>query len=223
MSDQPTSTYTGEVAVGGPAQTRELPGLTITKLAVGLMGNNAYLLRCPESGEQCLVDAAAEADRLVRLLGGRPLAKVVTTHRHGDHWQALREVVSATGARTAAGVDDVAGIPVPTLDVLAHGDTLQVGHATLGVIALRGHTPGAVSLRFDDPTGTSHLFTGDSLFPGGPGRTGSPEDFTSLMDDLEGRVFAVMGDDTWVYPGHGNDTTLGAERPHLPQWRARGW
>ncbi len=215
--------YDGAVVVGGPPATRTLGDVVITKLAVGPMGNNAYLLRCRRTDVGCLVDAAAEASRILTLVGGDGLALVVTTHRHADHWQALSEVVAATGATTAAGLDDVDGIPVPTHTALAHGDTLAVGDVRLGVIALRGHTPGAIALRYDDPRGGAHLFTGDSLFPGGPGRTTTPASFTSLMDDLESKVFTTMGDNTWVYPGHGNDTTLGVERPHLAQWRARGW
>jgi glyoxylase-like metal-dependent hydrolase (beta-lactamase superfamily II) len=216
-------TYTGNVQVGGPADRRELPALTVTKLAVGPMENNAYLLRCRETGEGLLVDAANEADRLVELVGDGPLATVVTTHQHPDHWQALAEVVEATGARTVAHPLDAGGIPVTTDETVEHGDSVEVGRCTLSVIHLRGHTPGSIALRYDDPDGTSHLFTGDSLFPGGPGRTTSPTDFTSLMDDLEARVFGDLADDTWFYPGHGNDSTLGAERPSIPEWRARGW
>ncbi len=94
---------------------------------------------------------------------------------------------------------------------------------TLEVIALRGHTPGSVAVLYRDPEGTPHLFTGDSLFPGGVGKTGSPADFTSLIDDVEERIFGQLPDETWFYPGHGNDSTLGAERPHLTEWRERGW
>jgi glyoxylase-like metal-dependent hydrolase (beta-lactamase superfamily II) len=148
---------------------------------------------------------------------------VVTTHQHGDHWQALAEVVAATGARTVAHPLDAGGIPVPTDQTVEHGGSVTVGRCPLSVLHLRGHTPGSIALRYDDPDGTSHLFTGDSLFPGGPGRTTSPEDFTSLMDDLEARVFAELADDTWFYPGHGKDSTVGAERPSIPEWRARGW
>ena len=151
--------YTGEVKVGGPMDVRRLPGLTIAKLAVGPMNNNAYLLRCTQTEEGLLID----------------------------------------------------------------GDTLTVGDAELEVIHVRGHTPGSIAVLYRDPGGSPHLFTGDSLFPGGVGKTWAPGDFTSLIDDVETRIFAELPDDTWFYPGHGDDSTLGAERPHLPQWRERGW
>jgi glyoxylase-like metal-dependent hydrolase (beta-lactamase superfamily II) len=215
--------YTGEVHPGGSPDVRELPGLRITKLSVGPMDNNAYLLECTETGELLLVDAANEPDRLRSLLGGRPLSRVVTTHRHSDHWQGLAEVVTSTDARTYAGREDVEGIPVATDEPLDDGSLVPVGAAQLGVITLVGHTPGSVALVYDDPAGHPHLFTGDSLFPGGPGRTTRPEDFTSLMNDLEEKIFGKLPDDTWFYPGHGKDSTLGAERPALGGWRARGW
>jgi glyoxylase-like metal-dependent hydrolase (beta-lactamase superfamily II) len=215
--------YTGEVHQGGPPDVRELPGLTITKLSVGPMDNNAYLLECTESGELLLVDAANEPDRLLSLLGGRPLSRVVTTHRHFDHWQGLAEVVTSTDARTHAGRDDVEGIPVATDEPVDDGSFLSVGSVQLGVITLVGHTPGSVALVYDDPAGHPHLFTGDSLFPGGVGKTSGPADFTSLLDDVEQKLFGQLADDTWFYPGHGKDSTLGAERPALSEWRARGW
>jgi glyoxylase-like metal-dependent hydrolase (beta-lactamase superfamily II) len=217
--------YTGDVKVGGPAQDRELPALSISKLAVGPMDNNAYLLRCTDTGEGVLVDAANEAPRLLALVGDElPLARVVTTHRHADHWQALAEVVRATGARTVAHPLDASRLPVPVEEMVGHGDTVTVGRCPLRVIHLRGHTPGSIALLYDDPTGHPHLLTGDSLFPGGPGNTfGNADHFRSLMADLTERVFDPLPDETWVYPGHGKDTTLGAERPHLAEWRARGW
>lgn len=219
MSDE----YTGEVRVGGAPDVRELPALTLTKVAVGPMDNNAYLLECRATGARCLVDAADEPARLLDLLGGRALERVVTTHRHRDHWAALGEVVAATGARTATGREDAEAVPVPTDDLLGDGDEVVVGDVTLQVITLVGHTPGSVALLYEDPAGIPHLLTGDSLFPGGPGKTTGPADFSSLMDDLDRKVFGPLPDETWVYPGHGRDTTLGAERPHLPEWRARGW
>lgn len=217
-------TYRGEVDVGGPADVRELAALTIRKLAVGPMNNNAYLLTCRRTGEAVLVDAANEPARLRELIGDAPLRAVVTTHRHGDHWQALPAVVADTGAAVVAHPADAAGLPVEVTEPVRHGDRVPVGEQPLQVIHLRGHTPGSIALLYRDPAGFGHLFTGDSLFPGGPGNTfGNAANFTSLLDDLEARVFAELPDDTWVYPGHGADTTLGTERPHLGEWRARGW
>jgi glyoxylase-like metal-dependent hydrolase (beta-lactamase superfamily II) len=215
--------YSGVVTPGGPAATRELSALNLTKVSVGPMDNNAYLLECRATGDLTLVDAANDAEVLLSLVAGRPLQQVVTTHRHRDHWVALEEVVSATGARTVAGAADAEGIPVATDLPVSDGDVVEVGQVRLEVIHLVGHTPGSVALLYEDPAGTAHLITGDSLFPGGPGRTTSPADFTSLMDDLEAKVFGRLPDDTWFYPGHGNDSTLGAERPALGEWRDRGW
>jgi glyoxylase-like metal-dependent hydrolase (beta-lactamase superfamily II) len=218
--------YTGEVTVGGPWDSREIQGLSVTKLAVGPMNNNVYLLRCLRTGEALLVDAAAEPDRILAMIGDTHIARIVTTHRHADHWQALTEVQAATGAPVVAHPEDAPGLPVKVDELARHGETLHAGDAEFAVIHLRGHTPGSIALRYDASGGLAgepHLFTGDSLFPGGPGKTTSPADFTSLMDDLDERVFTPLPDATWVYPGHGNDTTLGVERPHVPEWRSRGW
>ncbi|MFC1421391.1 MBL fold metallo-hydrolase [Streptacidiphilus cavernicola] len=214
--------YHGAVKVGGTPDVRELAHLVITKVAVGPFDNNAYLLRCRATDEQLLIDAAADAPVLLETVGGS-LATVVTTHRHGDHWQALAAVAAATGARTAAGRHDAEGIGVRSDLLLDDGDTLRVGEVELTVRHLVGHTPGAIVLVYDDPQGHPHLFSGDCLFPGGPGKTTGAADFTSLMDGLEAKVFDALADETWIYPGHGNDSTLGAERPHLAEWRARGW
>jgi len=216
-------TYNGRVRVGGTPHVRKMRDLVITKVAVGAMDNNAYLLRCDATGEQLLVDAASEPDTLTRLVGDGGLATVVTTHRHRDHWDALAEVVRATGARTAAGEHDADGIDPPTAVRLSDGDRIAIGRCELEVIHLAGHTPGSVALLWDDPVGHPHLFTGDSLFPGGPGRTTSGDDFDSLMNDLQRKIFHRLPDETWVYPGHGNDTTLGAERGSIPEWLARRW
>ncbi|MEO7071100.1 MAG: MBL fold metallo-hydrolase [Nostocoides sp.] len=218
--------YEPDVHPGDPASVRELPDLTIRKLAVSAMSNNVYLLTCKGTGAQLLIDAADDALAVLDLVaaGGGGLGNVVTTHQHWDHHRALAAVVSATGARTSAGVDDAAALPVAPDWLLSQGDWISFGDATLSVVHLRGHTPGSVALAYDDPTGHVHLFTGDSLFPGGVGNTTNPgQSFDSLYADVVSRVFDVYDDDTWVYPGHGSDTTLGAERPHLQEWRARGW
>lgn len=220
------SEYTGQVEPGGPSAVRELGALTIRKASVGEQDNNAYLLTCRRSGAQLLVDAADDAHRLQALLaeGTGGLDVVVTTHRHWDHHRALAELVAATGARTAAGADDADDLPVLVDDRLADADQVQFGDVTLDVVHLRGHTPGSVALVYRDPQGFPHAFTGDSLFPGGVGHTqGDAARFRSLLGDVQARLFDRLPDQTWVYPGHGDDTTLGAERPQLPLWSARGW
>ena len=216
-------TYTGIVSVGGRADLRELPELIVSKLAVGPYDNNAYLLRCVATGTQVLVDAAAEPQRLLELIGDDGIAAVVTTHAHRDHWAALADVVAATGARTIAHEADAEDIEVATDETLVDGGTVRVGDVTLTAIHLVGHTPGSVALLYDDPTGPPHLFTGDCLFPGGIGRTTSPEGFASLYSDVRSKLFDRLPDETWIYPGHGKDTTLGDERPALEEWQARGW
>lgn len=216
--------YTGNVTAGGPADQRDLPGLTIRKVSVGPMDNNSYLLRCAETGEQLLIDAANDADTLLALAGDAGLGTVVTTHQHWDHIQALEAVVGATDAETVASPEDAPALPVRTSHLVSDGDEIRVGAVPLRIISLVGHTPGSIAVLYEPSDGSPHLFTGDSLFPGGPGNTqGDPERFTSLMDDLERKVFGPLPDDTWVYPGHGKDTTLGTERPHLGEWRHRGW
>jgi glyoxylase-like metal-dependent hydrolase (beta-lactamase superfamily II) len=219
-------TYSGDVRVGGPSDTREIDGLTVTKIAVGPMDNNAYLLRDAGTGQAILIDAANEAGRLVELIGDTPVGTIVTTHKHFDHWQALPEVAKHTGAQVVAHPADADELPVPPARRVEHGEVLRFGDATVSVIHLRGHTPGSIAIYYDADgrlAGQPHVFTGDSLFPGGVGKTTSPEDFTSLLTDVIDRLFDSLPDATWVYPGHGKDTTLGAERPHLGEWRDRGW
>ncbi|GAA3534110.1 MBL fold metallo-hydrolase [Aeromicrobium panaciterrae] len=217
-------TYTGEVEVGGPADVQHAGDLQITKVAVGGMSNNAYLLKCNLTGEHVLIDAADEADTLLSLIGDAGLARVLTTHQHFDHWQALEAVVGATGAETVAGEDDADELPVPVDVRVQTGARVRVGSCELEVIGLVGHTPGSIALAYDDPDGIVHLFTGDSLFPGGVGNTfGDADAFVSLINDVEAKLFDRFPDDTHFYPGHGNDSTLGAERPHLAEWRERGW
>jgi glyoxylase-like metal-dependent hydrolase (beta-lactamase superfamily II) len=224
---QHTDDYTGAVTVGGPPDVRQVPGLQITKIALGPFDNNCYFLRCTSTGEVVLIDAAADAPALLRVLGDDDLARIVTTHRHPDHVGALTDLVTATGAITAAQEEDADYLPVPTRERLHDGDVVTVGAAQLRVIHLSGHTPGGAALLYDAGgrlAAAPHLFTGDCLFPGGPGNTqNDPARFTRLMDDLERKVFGPLPDATWIYPGHGADTTLGTERPHLAEWRERGW
>ncbi len=218
--------YAGTVTPGDPTAVRELDALTIRKCSVSSMDNNSYLLTCTRTGRQLLIDAADDAPRLMELVaeGTGSLDLIVTTHQHWDHVRALKELVAATGARTASGADDADALPVPVDTRLAQGDQVRFGEVTLDVVHLRGHTPGSVALAYVDPNGHSHLWTGDALFPGGVGSTSQPgQSFESLLADVSERIFDIYDDSTWVYPGHGADTTLGAERPHLDEWRARGW
>ncbi len=169
-----------------------------------------------------LIDAAADPDRLLPWIGDSGLDTVVTTHQHWDHHRALDAVVKATGATTMAGAPDAAAITeqtaVPIVRELHHGDRITVGESELEVIALRGHTPGSVALLYDDPAGHAHLFTGDSLFPGGVGNTfGDKEAFVQLLDDVEKWIFGRLADETWFYPGHGDDST---SVPNGRTWRS---
>ena len=222
-------TYTGDVSPGDAAQTRDLGCLTLTKVAVDpTMSNNSYLLRCARTGDQVLVDAADDAGTLLDLVGDGGLVSVVTTHQHWDHHRALAEVVERTGAQVLVGEPDAdavteqTGVPVDVR--LERGDRVQVGACELEVIAIAGHTPGSIALLHRTADGGTHLLTGDSLFPGGVGATfGDADAFAQLIDDVEEKVFGTLPDETHFYPGHGKDGVLGEERPHLAEWRERGW
>ncbi len=168
-----------------------------------------------------LLDGAAHA-------AGRAapdVVAVVTTHGHWDHHRALPEVVAATGAPCLVGRADAGDLPVAADRLLDHGDVVEVGEVVVSVVHLRGHTPGSVALVV--PGAAPHptlALTGDSLFPGGVGNTWQdPDRFAQLLADVVERLFDDLPDSTLVQPGHGDGTTLGAERPHLDAWRQRGW
>ncbi|RNM14222.1 MBL fold metallo-hydrolase [Nocardioides pocheonensis] len=224
-----TGPYTGSVTPGSTPDIRELSKLIITKVAVDpQMSNNCYVLRCRATDEQVLIDAADDGPTLLKLLGEAGASKVITTHQHWDHHRALREIAEATGAVVVAGEPDADAITeqtgVPVDDRVRDGDIVEIGEVRLEVIHLVGHTPGSIALLYDDPDGTPHLFTGDSLFPGGVGNTfGDAAAFRSLLHDVRTKLFDRLPDETWFYPGHGDDSTLGAERPHLAEWEERGW
>ncbi|CAA0123812.1 Hydroxyacylglutathione hydrolase GloC [Mycolicibacterium vanbaalenii] len=218
--------YTGHVEPQTAAR-RTLPGASIIKVSVGTMDNNAYLITCSQTGKTLLIDAANDPAILRELieLYAPELSLIVTSHQHPDHWMALSEVAGSTGAPTAAHRLDAEPLPVTPDVLLSDGDTVRVGELTFDVIHLRGHTPGSVALALSGPAtdGRVHLFTGDCLFPGGVGKTWKEGDFEQLLGDVTSKVFDVFDDQTVVYPGHGDDTTLGTERPHLGEWRERGW
>ena len=203
---------------GAPLRQPMADGLGLIKLSVGPMDNNVYLIRCASG--TLLIDAANDADRIDAMVGDvadQPPATIVTTHRHGDHLQALAELSRRWSSRLVAGRPDTAAIAtavgVAEPDGVWDGDRVGCGDRRLDVIGLVGHTPGSIALAYrpDDPSaGPAHLFTGDSLFPGGPGKTGSKGQFASLMDDLESKIFAEFGDTRWCTPG--TETT--------PHWAA---
>lgn len=210
----------------------DLPALTIRSISVSEMDNNVYLLTAKESGAQLLIDAADDLPAIRQLLvdgaadtsAAPRLALIATTHQHWDHVRALKELVEATGAPTVAGADDADALPVPVDRRLGHGDKVALDGFELAAIHLRGHTPGSIAFVYEDPDGPVHIFSGDSLFPGGVGNTQKdPERFNQLLADVTERVFDAYPDTAVVHPGHGKPTTLGAERPHLEEWRARGW
>lgn len=209
-----------------------LRDITIRRISVSEMDNNVYLLTAKGSGAQLLIDAADDLPAILEMLSDAAadtaaapkLTLIATTHQHWDHVRALPELVKTTGAMTAAGTDDAPELPVPVDVLLDHGDVGNFEGFDVTAVHLRGHTPGSVALVYEDPAGPAHIFSGDSLFPGGVGNTQKdPERFKQLMTDVTERLFAVYPDDTVVHPGHGKPTTLGAERPHLEEWRTRGW
>ena len=210
----------------------DLPALTIRGISVSDMDNNVYLLTAKESGAQLLIDAADDLPAIQQLLADGAadtsaaprLELIATTHQHWDHVRALKELAEATGAPTAAGTDDADALPVAVDQRLGHGDKVAVDGFELAAVHLRGHTPGSIAFVYQDPEGPAHIFSGDSLFPGGVGNTQKDtERFNQLLSDVTERLFGAYPDTAVVHPGHGRPTTLGAERPHLDEWRARGW
>lgn len=214
----------------------DLVEVTVRGISVSEMSNNIYLVTSKSDGAQLLIDAADDAPAIHELIASAAsdavvptvLTGIATTHQHWDHIRALQEMTVATGVRTLAGAEDVAGIlegaSVETEVPLRHGDTVEVGAVNLQCVHLRGHTPGSIAFVLRDSGGTVLIFSGDSLFPGGVGNTGEDaQRFTSLLDDVTERIFGVYADEAIVLPGHGSSTTLGAERPHLDEWRSRGW
>ena len=193
--------------------------LEIHKVVVGPMDNNVFVLRCRHTGDAVLIDAANEHERLLELATALGVRKVLETHGHWDHIQAVPELRDA-GYSVGVTAQDAAMLD--SYDEIIEDDhVLAVGDLRLRTIHTPGHTPGSMCFLVE---GKPLLFSGDTLFPGGPGNTKfEGGDFPTIIESIERRLFAPFGADTLVMPGHGDDTTLGAEAPHLEEWVTRGW
>jgi glyoxylase-like metal-dependent hydrolase (beta-lactamase superfamily II) len=191
----------------------------IHRVVVGPVENNVFVLRCKETGEAVLIDAANEHEKLLEMCTRLGVRKVLETHGHWDHIQAVPAV---RDAGYDVGVTAADAAMLPSYDfVLGDESVIAVGRLRLHTIATPGHTPGSMCFRLE---GSPVLFSGDTLFPGGPGNTKFPgSDFPSIIRSIEDRLFAALTPDTVVMPGHGADTTIAEERPHLQEWVDRGW
>jgi len=191
----------------------------VHRVVVGPVDNNVHVIRCKQTGDAVLVDAANEHELLLDLCRNLGVRRVVETHGHWDHIQAVPAVRDA-GFEVAVTAADAEMLPSYDL-VLEDDEVLEVGRLRIRTITTPGHTPGSICFHVE---GTPLLFTGDTLFPGGPGATKFPGgDFPTIIRSIEDRIFARFGDETMVLPGHGADTTVGTERPHLQEWVDRGW
>ena len=194
------------------------PNVEITRVVVGPIDNNVFVLRCPSTGRAVLVDAANEADLLLDLCRRLGVDRVLTTHGHWDHIQAVPEVRDA-GYQVGVTAQDADMLPGYDF-VLEDDSVIEVGDLRLRTIHTPGHTPGSMCFLVD---GSPVLLSGDTLFPGGPGATRYPGgDFPAIIRSIDERLFTLPAE-TAVMPGHGADTTIGAERPHLQEWIDRGW
>lgn len=191
----------------------------IHQVVVGPMANNVYVLRCRETGEAALIDAANEHDRLLELCQALGVNQVLETHGHWDHIQAVPQLRDA-GYSVHVTQEDAGMLPSYD-EILQHQTVMTVGHLRLHTILTPGHTPGSMCFRLDH---APVLFSGDTLFPGGPGATAfEGGDFDAIIESIEDRLFVPLPGDTLVLPGHGDSTTIGTESPHLQEWVDRGW
>jgi len=182
------------------------------------MDNNVYVLRCKQTGDSVLLDAANEHDRLLDLSKALNVREVLETHGHWDHIQAVPEMRDA-GYSVHVTAED-AGM-LPSYDQLLEDEsTIEVGRLRLKTMLTPGHTPGSMCFLVE---GSPILFTGDTLFPGGPGNTGYGGDFPTIIRSIEDRIFSKLPADTIILPGHGDQSTIGEESPHLQEWIDRGW
>lgn len=190
----------------------------VHSVVVGPYENNVYVVRCRETGDALLIDAANEHEKLLELCRTLGVTRVAETHGHWDHIQAVPAVRDA-GYRVGVNRGD-AGMLASYDDLIEDEDVLEIGRLRLHTLLTPGHTPGSICFTVE---GTPLLFSGDTLFPGGPGNTKfEGGDFPTIMRSLEQRLF-TLPDDTIVLPGHGAATTVGTERPHLGEWHERGW
>ena len=190
----------------------------VHKLVVGPMDNNVFVLRCRRTGEAVLIDAANEEDRLLDVGRRLGVAKVLETHGHWDHVQAVPAVRQA-GYEVGVTAEDASLLD--SYDFLLEDDSIiEVGSLRLRTVFTPGHTPGSMCFLVE---GSPVLFSGDTLFPGGPGTTKAGGHFPTIIRSIEERLFSTLAPETVVMPGHGEDTTIGAERPHLEEWVERGW
>ena len=191
----------------------------VHRVVVGPVENNVYIVRCRQTGDSLLIDAANEHDLLLELCQDLNVNQVVETHGHWDHIQAV-EAVRKAGISVA--VTQADAVMLPSYDqILEDESVVTVGRLQVTTIATPGHTPGSMCFAVE---GTPLLFTGDTLFPGGPGNTSFEDaDFSTIIHSIEGRIFAAFEPDTLVLPGHGNGTTVGTESPNLDEWVGRGW
>jgi len=191
----------------------------IHKVVVGPMDNNVYVLRCKDTGESVLIDAANEHEKLLEMCKRLNVRRVLETHGHWDHIQAVPAV---RDAGYDVGVTAADAKMLPAYDsVLEDSSVIKVGRLRLHTIATPGHTPGSMCFRLE---GSPVVFSGDTLFPGGPGNTSfEGGDFAAIIRSIEDRLFSPLPADTLVLPGHGDDTTIGKESPHLQEWVDRGW
>jgi hydroxyacylglutathione hydrolase len=180
--------------------------LSVARLVLPPWDANCYLVACAQTGQALLVDAPAQPEQILAAASGLHVATIVITHAHHDHVMALADVQSALLALVAAHPPDALRLPVPPQVMLEDGQELDFGNLRARVIHTPGHTPGSVCLLVG-----SHLLAGDTLFPGGPGHTNSPAELEVLLQSLATKLF-VLADETVVYPGHGEGTTIGRER-----------
>src|SRR6478672_10607331 len=194
--------------------------LEVHKLVVGPYENNVFVLRCRETGESVLIDAANEHDKLLELCTRLNVRRVLEAHGHFDHIQAVPAMREA-GLEVAIASADAPMLKQVGYDVfLDDAEVIEVGKIRLHAIHNPGHTPGSISFRVE---GAPILFSGDTLFPGGPGNTKfEGASFDQIIESIDRRLFTLPETDL-VLPGHGLDTTIGTERPHLDEWIARGW